>query len=189
MKQTRIDQLANDLNDQAPVIPAAVIGGTEMGHGTPVMNAAPAPLHPAMPGNPVLKDGDKQCPGQLRELPSHELLSHLAHKDPNAFETLRRELVENFIDNAPEKYRARLNGLQFRVDCERRVSRSALGSTLRIYKLMWESFSNLNDEWQKLVRTRGQREYLRDSAVTVAYLPKESARIIDFRPRCAQEPD
>ena len=69
------------------------------------------------------------------ELPSHEELSQLARDDPQAYETLRRALVENFIDNAPDKYKKRLRGIQFRVDHQRQLSHTALGSTVRIYKL------------------------------------------------------
>lgn len=114
-------------------------------------------------------------------LPSHEELSKLARDDPPAYEALRREIIEDFIDNAPDKLKPRLQGLQFRVDCLRRLSRSALGSTIRIYDLMWKSFVTLNYHWQEFVTPEnplpggcspeGRRG-----------LPEHGARIFQFRP-------
>lgn len=114
-------------------------------------------------------------------LPSHEELSKLARDDPPAYEALRREIIDDFIDHAPDKLKPRLQGLQFRVDSLRRLSRSALGSTVKIYDLMWKSFVTMNYHWQEFVHgetplaggcspegNRGQ--------------PRASARILQFRP-------
>ena len=68
------------------------------------------------------------------ELPSHEVLSRLARDDPHAYEALRKQLIDSFIDSAPEKVQSRLRGTQFRVDCVRRLSHSALGSTIKVYE-------------------------------------------------------
>ena len=78
------------------------------------------------------------------ELPAHEVLSAPARDDPQAYETLRREVIEDFIERAPERIRLRLSGIQFRVDCLRRSSQAALGATVRVYELIWESFLRLN---------------------------------------------
>lgn len=113
-------------------------------------------------------------------LPSHEELSKLARDDPPAYEALRREIIDDFIDNAPDKLKPRLRGLQFRVDNLRRLSRSALGSTVKIYDLMWKSFVAMNYQWQEFVNMKdslpGQcsREDGRG-------LPEHSARILQFR--------
>ena len=117
------------------------------------------------------------------ELPSHELLAKLARDDPDAFESLRRELLDSFIDNAPERLKPRLHGLQFRVDHERRLSRSALGSTVRIYELMWKSFLRLNYEWQDAVRLKDELVDPGGSKQTAAAAPKKSAQILGFLPR------
>lgn len=106
-----------------------------------------------------------------RELPAHSVLSQLAREDPGAYEALRRELIEDFLNGAPERRRDRLRGLQFRIDCARSLSHSALGSTLKVYGMMRESFLQLN---QVLNNTRQP-----DSGTTEA--PAKSARIIAFR--------
>jgi hypothetical protein len=117
------------------------------------------------------------------ELPSHEILSKLARDDPQAFESFRRELLDTFIENAPERLKPRLSGLQFRVDHERRLSRSALGSTVRIYELMWKSFLRLNYEWQDTVRLKDGLIDAGGSKLTATTAPKKSAKILGFLPR------
>lgn len=114
-------------------------------------------------------------------LPSHDELSRLARDDPPAYEALRREIIDEFIDNAPDKLKPRLQGLQFRVDNLRRLSRSALGSTVKIYDLMWKSFVTMNYHWQEFVHPEnplpgGYSPECRRG------LPERSARILQFRP-------
>jgi len=70
---------------------------------------------------------------QPLELPTHEFLSQLMRDDPLAYESFRRELIESLIDSAPARSKQRLRGIQFRVDSLRRLSGTALGSTLRIH--------------------------------------------------------
>jgi len=108
------------------------------------------------------------------KLPSHEFLAELARDNPDAYEKLRLELIESFIASAPERIRPRLHGIQFRVEYERRLSRSALGTTVRLYEMMWESFLCLNESWQDVVHLK------EPGAETPAPLPRESARILEF---------
>jgi hypothetical protein len=117
------------------------------------------------------------------DLPSHEVLSRLAAEDPQAFERLRRELVDSFIDNAPARLKRRLSGIQFRVDGERRLSRSALGSTVEIYQLMWRSFLHLNGAWQDVVRLKEGGMEVCPSTVAAGARQAVSARILEFRPQ------
>jgi len=118
---------------------------------------------------------------ELIELPSHKILSQLAHDDPQAFEELRREVIDGFINRSPARISARLHGIQFRVDNERRLSRSALGSTVRIYKLMWDSFLQLNDSLQDFVPINSDRAYNHGSTITSDSVPKVSAKIFEFQ--------
>ena len=63
---------------------------------------------------------------QPMEFPSYEVLAQLARDDPQAYEDLRRELIDSFIATAPERVQPRLRGIQFRVDRVRRMSRSSV---------------------------------------------------------------
>jgi len=112
------------------------------------------------------------------ELPSYTFLAQLAREDPEAYEALRRELIEDLVESAPEHLKPRLRGLQFRIDAIRRLSPSALASTRKVFALMWESFLRLDEEVSGL----------RDFHLAPPARCKESARIIEFRPRAAHPP-
>lgn len=112
-----------------------------------------------------------------RNLPSHQALSKLARDDPDAYEVLRRDLIDSLIDNAPPHLVPRLKGLQFRIDGIRRLSKSGLGSTLKIYEMMWQSFLDLNEGWQDLVRMKSGQAVVSPNG----HAPVASARILHFR--------
>ena len=65
--------------------------------------------------------------------------AEMAQNDPELFEKLRREAIDEVIDNAHESHRQRLRCLQWRIDQERRRSNSPLGACVRISRMMWES--------------------------------------------------
>lgn len=114
-------------------------------------------------------------------LPCHEDLSRLARDDPSAFEELRSSLIENLIASAPEKTKPRLRGIQFQVDCLRRLSSSALGATVRIYELMWKSFLDLNYNCQDLVQMERHRLAGKQVSTDSESPPPSKAQVIEFR--------
>ncbi|MCU0841868.1 MAG: DUF3135 domain-containing protein [Thiobacillaceae bacterium] len=65
--------------------------------------------------------------------------ANLARNDAAAFELRRREVVEQFIAQAPAHQRERLRRLQWRIDAERRRYKHPLKSCLAIYDMMWDS--------------------------------------------------
>lgn len=79
-----------------------------------------------------------------RDFPSHETLMALAQHNPDELERLRKYHVDLVIEAAPVRMRRRLQGLQFQIDCTRRLHSSPLGSCLSISKLMMESLHSLN---------------------------------------------
>lgn len=86
------------------------------------------------------------------DVSDHELLARLARDDPPAFESLRNELITDFIDSAPEECRRRLRGLQFRMDCIRRLTHTPLAALVKMQALMWESFLEMEQELQRFVQ-------------------------------------
>jgi uncharacterized protein DUF3135 len=105
-------------------------------------------------------------------LPDFDTLAKLAKDDPQAFEALRQSLVDDLIDHAPQAKRARLRGLQFRVDAIRQLSKSELGAAVKIYELMWRSFRSLANEWTSLRNGTGRAlPYRRRPAAKVLPLP------------------
>ena len=103
------------------------------------------------------------------ELPSHAFLSQLAHDDPVAYEALRANLISALMEQAPDSNKIRLRGLQFRIDCIRSLSKTALGSTVKVYAMMWQSFRRMNQELNQFKR------------VDLCQPTRRSARIIEFR--------
>lgn len=114
-------------------------------------------------------------------LPSFEVLAQLARDDPNAYEALRREAIESVIDGVAEEKRPRLRGLQFRIDSERRLSHSALGTAVRVYELMWKSFLTLNHNCQDLAYGGERVARVPTLAGGTRRSPARGADIIAFR--------
>ena len=112
-------------------------------------------------------------------LPSHDALSRLARNDPQTFETLRLELIENTIDDAPEPVRLHLRQIQFRLDGIRHRSRSHLAATVKIQALMWESFLIMNDGLQEFSPQR-RRPSLSQPLNTLKSAAPPCAQVIEI---------
>lgn len=65
----------------------------------------------------------------------------LSQDDPERFEKLRRQVIEEQISKATPANQARLRGLQFQIDAKRRISGSALGACIEISGMMFDHFS------------------------------------------------
>ncbi len=66
----------------------------------------------------------------------------LAQTDPAAFELRRSRRIESEIGTLAGERARRVRGLQFRIDMERRRSRSPLGACMRIHKMMLEQLES-----------------------------------------------
>jgi len=109
------------------------------------------------------------------DLPEFDKLREMAQNDPEALERLRVELCDQLIQEAPEKYRRKLRGLQFRVDMERRRAKSPMAACIAISGMMHDSFDRL-------------RQTLNEAAgnVTPTYLDTvsedaEEGKVLPFR--------
>lgn len=78
-----------------------------------------------------------------KPLPSFSRLRELAENDPDALERLRQQHVQAAIDAAPEEYRARLEGLQFQIDGQRRLAKNPMSSCINISKMMHDHLHKL----------------------------------------------
>ena len=78
-------------------------------------------------------------------LPTFERLLDMARHDPQRLEALRHSLTSAVIDGARnESSRRRLQGLQFRVDMERRRARTPFAATIRLSEMMCRSLADLH---------------------------------------------
>lgn len=80
--------------------------------------------------------------------------SRLATRDPQAFESRRRAVLEAFVAGCPASRRQRLASLQWRIDRERDLSATPLAGCIRLSNMMWQAFagpdglnSRLNHTW------------------------------------------
>lgn len=80
-----------------------------------------------------------------RSWPSFDELVQIAKEDPEQLEIIRQRRINEIIDAAPENQRARLRGLQFQVDCYRRIHKNPLASCISISKMMRDSLLELNE--------------------------------------------
>ncbi len=74
----------------------------------------------------------------------------LARSDPEAFEVMRRRVLQSVIERAPERSRRRLKGLQWRVDQVRRRAVSPMAACISLSDMMWEAFAGDNGLAQAL---------------------------------------
>ncbi len=68
-------------------------------------------------------------------------IASLSLEDLEAF---RQKEIEALINSAPEKYRRRLQGIQFQVDAQRQKHSNPLGSCAAISNMMQDSLNKLN---------------------------------------------
>lgn len=96
----------------------------------------------------------------------------LAKEDPDAFEALRREKIEQLINQAPAHHRRRLQGLQWQIDQTRRLAGGPMASCLAISNMMWDSLSRLNQQQIALLTAApGPRPVATPPAASVVAFP------------------
>ncbi|MDK8465378.1 DUF3135 domain-containing protein [Marinobacter sp. SS13-12] len=103
------------------------------------------------------------------DMPTFDELKELAQRDPEGFERLRAELIEDCIRRSSECNQRRLRGLQFVIEARRRVARNPMKALLDIQGMMYDSLISLQ---QALLDQQGR---------CASPLPK-NARVLHFRP-------
>lgn len=77
------------------------------------------------------------------KLPEFDELLKLAENNPEELEKLRRTLVDQVIQQAPERLRRRLQGLQFQIESQCKIAGSPMAACIKISEMMHESFAQL----------------------------------------------
>ncbi|HED34115.1 MAG TPA: DUF3135 domain-containing protein [Gammaproteobacteria bacterium] len=77
------------------------------------------------------------------DLPDFNYLKKLAEEDPEELDFLCHFYSRQLIDDAPEKYQKRLNGLLFQIEATKRRCKNPLHRCISISKMMMDSFENL----------------------------------------------
>jgi hypothetical protein len=97
--------------------------------------------------------------------------SRLATEDPAEFEARRAELIREMIDQAPPRLRARMQGLQWRLEQLREQSATPIAACIRISRLMWESVLGENGLVKHLQHLAQPDVHPLDEAAPAVVLP------------------
>lgn len=89
------------------------------------------------------------------EWPEVDQLIALAKESPAKLEAFRLREVERLIASAPESIQRRLRGLQFQIDCKRRLHSSPMGACIELSQMMFDSVSQLNNALQGIRAPQG----------------------------------
>jgi len=98
----------------------------------------------------------------------------LAREDGEAFESRRRQLIENLVAAAPERMQGRLRGLQFQIDLERERAGTPLGAAVRLNSMMWSGFVGLRDALAGVSDAGRQQQRQPESGAQLIPFPKRS---------------
>lgn len=66
-----------------------------------------------------------------------DLWSQLAQQEPEKFEALRQQMINELITQAPSHLRQRMTGLQWQVDQIRKQANNPMAACLQISQKMW----------------------------------------------------
>jgi len=87
----------------------------------------------------------------VSQLPSFDVLMELARNNPEKLEEIRQQMSAEILADATPSVRAKLEGLNFRIDMERQRCKNPLQSCMRITALMHDSFDRMREELDILV--------------------------------------
>lgn len=101
------------------------------------MSDTTKPSDTAKPSNPANPDPDKS---------DFEFIgwSKLATSDPVAFESMREQAIEDFIQSVPKSKQQHLRCLQWRIDQTRKLSKNPMDACIKLSQLMMESVHGEN---------------------------------------------
>ncbi|MBP4041455.1 MULTISPECIES: DUF3135 domain-containing protein [Aeromonas] len=84
------------------------------------------------------------------ELPDFDTLRHWALAEPQRLDALLHQQIETLIAQVGPEQQRRLRGLQFRIDCQRRLARNNMDSCIRIANMMHESVNAMRQHFNHL---------------------------------------
>ncbi len=112
------------------------------------------------------------------KLPAFDVLVDMARNDPQKLENLRLRLTRSVIEGAAtEQKRKRLEGLQFRVDLERKRARSPLAAAIKISEMMCHSLADLH---RSMVTPLAEEDQNAQPSATVLSFPPPAKMYVEF---------
>ena len=97
----------------------------------------------------------------------------LARDNPEAYEDMRRKMLQEVIDSTSPEVRRRMQGLQWKIDQIRSTSPNPMASCLKISQMMWDSVLGENGLLEHMERLKSPAGQEWDK-------PKTSAKVIEI---------
>jgi DNA polymerase II small subunit/DNA polymerase delta subunit B len=108
----------------------------------------------------------------MNDLPSFDEMVLLAKENPEKLESIKQEAIKKLISQAKPETQKRLEGLQFKIDCEVKKAKNPMAAVVKLSSMMHDSFSKLRESLNSFVK----KEPFIDSSIK-----SSSAKIINFR--------
>lgn len=83
-------------------------------------------------------------------MPDFDTLKRWAATEPELLDALLHQQLEELIAQASPERQRRLRGLQFRIDCQRRLAKNPLDSCIRIVNMMHDAFYSMRSKINEL---------------------------------------
>jgi len=98
----------------------------------------------------------------------------LAKEDPDAFESKRRQAIQEILDKTSPEIKRRMEGIQWQIDQIRSTSSNPMSSCLKISQMMWDNVLGENGLVEHMHR-------LNSPELVNTIKPKELATVTDIR--------
>ena len=82
------------------------------------------------------------------KLPDFDTLARLYQEDPAAFDSVRRQLVRQAVDEAPRRHWPALEELLLCIEANRQRAATPAEAALGAFQMMRDSVGQLNAAWQ-----------------------------------------
>lgn len=90
------------------------------------------------------------------KLPDFDTLCRLYREDPDGFESFRRHLLRQAVDDAPCRHRPALEELLLCMDASRQRASTPSEAALGAFQMMRQSVTQLNAAWQQGLQSVAQ---------------------------------
>ena len=91
-------------------------------------------------------------------LPDFDALSRLYQEDPAAFDSFRRHLLRQAVDDAPRRHRPALEELLLCIEANRQRAATPADAALGAFQMMRQSVNQLNAAWQMGLQSIAQMQ-------------------------------
>jgi len=105
----------------------------------------------------------------------------MARNNPSQFEAMRKQLIEQTIQQSNPEYRQRMEGLQWQIDQIRSTSSNPLSSCIKLSRMMWDTVLGENGLLENM------ETLTRSDPIQRRSNQQQSAEIIQMKPYKPEE--